>query len=108
MSQHFLLSPAARTLSLSEMMRMTDDEAQHAQARLLVPNDGEPFCPYCGCPTVYTLAEAPPRWKCGDYRRKFSLTSQTFFLKYVIARFSRFPPQTRCASNRRGACAAPR
>jgi hypothetical protein len=27
MSQHFLLSPAARTLSLAQIMRMTDAEA---------------------------------------------------------------------------------
>jgi transposase-like protein len=42
-------------------------------------NGGEPFCPHCGCLTVYTLAETPPRWKCGGCRRKFSLTSQTLF-----------------------------
>jgi hypothetical protein len=33
----------------------------------------------CGCLTVYTLAETPPRWKCSGSRRKFSLTSQTLF-----------------------------
>ena len=39
-------------------------------------NNGEPFCPHCGCLTVYTLGETPPRWKCSGCRRKFSLTSR--------------------------------
>ena len=80
MSQHFLLSTAARTLSLAQIMRMTDNEARDTFKRIRwSANDGEPFCPHCGCLTVYTLAEVPPRWKCGGCRRKFSLTSQTLF-----------------------------
>jgi transposase-like protein len=80
MSQHFLLSAAARTLSLSHIFRMTDDEARDMFKRVRwSENNGEPFCPHCGCLTVYTLAETPPRWKCGGCRRKFSLTSGTLF-----------------------------
>jgi Transposase zinc-ribbon domain len=59
---------------------MTGDEARDTFKRIRwLANDGEPFCPHCGCLTVYTLAEVPPRWKCGRCRRKFSLTSQTLF-----------------------------
>jgi transposase-like protein len=80
MSQHFLLSAAARTLSLTRIMRMTDDEARETFKRIRwVETGGEPFCPHCGCLTVYTLAETPPRWKCSGCRRKFSLTSGTLF-----------------------------
>src|ERR1700730_12080993 len=80
MSQHFLLSPAARTLSLARIMRMTDDEARDTFKRIRwAANGGEPFCPHCGCLTTYTLSEMPPRWKCRGCRRKFSLTSQTLF-----------------------------
>src|ERR1700730_12679039 len=80
LSQHFLLSANARSLSLASIMRMTDDEARNTFKRIRwSANDGEPFCPHCGCLTVYTLAETPPRWKCGGCRRKFSLTSQTLF-----------------------------
>jgi hypothetical protein len=80
MSQHFLLSAAARTLSLARIMRMTDDEARETFKRIRwAANGGEPFCPHCGCLTVYTLAEIPPWWKCSACRRKFSLTSQTLF-----------------------------
>jgi transposase-like protein len=61
-------------------MRMTDDEARATFKRVRwSANNGEPFCPHCGCLTIYVLAESPPRWKCGGCRRKFSLTSQTLF-----------------------------
>jgi transposase-like protein len=80
LSQHFLLSAAARTLSLAQIMRMTDNEARYTFKRIRwSANDGEPFCPHCGCLTAYTLAETPPRWKCSACRRKFSLTSGTLF-----------------------------
>src|SRR5216683_1361194 len=80
MSQHFLLSPAARTLSLRDIMRMS---VEHAHARFVAirfaGNSGEPFCPHCGVLKVYTLAETPIRWKCSGCRRKFSVTSGTIF-----------------------------
>jgi transposase-like protein len=80
MSQHFLLSAAARTLSLNHIFRMTDDEARDTFKRVRwSSNGGEPFCPHCGCLTVYSLTETPPRWKCSGCRRKFSLTSGTLF-----------------------------
>ena len=50
MSQHFLLSAAARTLSLAQIMRMSDDEARDTFKRIRwSANAGEPFCPHCGC-----------------------------------------------------------
>ena len=74
------LGAAARTLSLTHIMRMTDDDARDTLKRIRwSSNGGEPLCPHCGCLTVYTLAESPPRWKCSGCRRKFSLTSQTLF-----------------------------
>jgi transposase-like protein len=80
MPQHFLLSPAARTLSLTHIMRMTEGEARDTFKRIRrAVNEGEPFCPHGGSLTTYTLAEVPPRWKCGGCRRKFSLTSGTLF-----------------------------
>jgi transposase-like protein len=80
MSQHFLLSAAACSLALSDIFRMTDDDARGAFKRIRwAATDGEPFCPHCGCLTTYTLAEAPPCWKCSSCRRKFSLTSGTLF-----------------------------
>jgi transposase-like protein len=74
------LSPAARTLSLRDIMRMSDEGA-HARfvAIRFAANNGDPFCPHCGTLKVYTLAEIPVRWKCSECRRKFSVTSGTLF-----------------------------
>jgi transposase-like protein len=79
MSQHFLLSAKARSLSLISIARMTDDEA-HAtfQAIRWVDNGGEPFCPRCECQTVY-LMTSRRLWKCKDCRHQFSVTSGTIF-----------------------------
>jgi hypothetical protein len=53
LSQHFLLSANARSLSLASIMRMTDDEARNTFKRVRwSANDDEPFCPHCGCLTV--------------------------------------------------------
>lgn len=80
MAQHFLLSPAARTLSLKAIMRMQDGVAfDTLKAIRFALNGGEPFCPNCGAVKTYTLIEpnAPTRWKCAACRKKFSLTSGT-------------------------------
>ena len=51
MSQHFLLSAKARTLSLNAVLRMTDEEAESA-FRSVRGMDGKAICPHCECPTV--------------------------------------------------------
>jgi transposase-like protein len=83
MSQHFLLSPTARTLSVRQVGRMSEEEAfQTFQAIRFAANAGQPFCPHCGSTKIYRLKETPIRWKCGDYRdcgKKFSVTSGTLF-----------------------------
>src|ERR1700685_2259453 len=82
MAQHFLLSPAARTLTLASVARMSDEEAERVFVRLRwQDNKGEAYCPHCGCPTVY-MARRPngaPRWRCKACRKDFSVTSGTLF-----------------------------
>ena len=74
MPAHFLLTSAARTLTLASVARMSDEEAERVFIRLRwADNDGEPFCPHCGCPTVY-MARRPngaPRWRCKACRKDF-------------------------------------
>lgn len=80
MAQHFLISPAARSLSIAQVLRLTDEEAFDVFQRVrFADNGGAPFCPGCGCVKVYTLAETPIRWKCSACRKKFSVTSGTIF-----------------------------
>jgi ribosomal protein L37AE/L43A len=78
-SQNFLLSAAARTLSLSAVARMSDEEA-HARfvAIRWADNDGKPYCPKCGCVKVYAFATRK-LWKCAACRYQFSVTARTIF-----------------------------
>jgi len=78
-SQHFLLSAAARTLSLSAVARMSDDEAAATFQRIRwADNGGEAYCPRCGCLDARKLATRPV-WKCKGCGYQFSVTAGTIF-----------------------------
>jgi hypothetical protein len=80
--QHFLLTAAARALSLTKVLRMSDLEAETVFARIRwAATDGVPVCPHCGCPTCYDCRRpnGAPRWRCKACRADFSLTSGTLF-----------------------------
>jgi hypothetical protein len=56
MSQHFLLSAKARTLSLASVARLSDEEARATfRAIRWAATDGEPVCPKCGCVACYEV-----------------------------------------------------
>lgn len=79
MSQHFLLSAAARSLSLAQVARMTDAQAHETFRRIRwAENNGEPFCPLCGCVRIYAFSTGK-LWKCAACRYRFSVTAQTIF-----------------------------
>ena len=82
MTQHFLLSAAARTLTLASVARMSDEEAERVFVRLRwSDNDGNAYCPHCGCLIVYDCRRpnGAPRWRCKACRKDFSVTSGTLF-----------------------------
>ncbi len=79
MAQHFLLSAQARTLSLVKVMRLSEEEAYQTFARIRwAQNDGEPFCPRCGCVAVYTY-HSRRIYKCQGCESQFSITTATIF-----------------------------
>jgi transposase-like protein len=79
MSQHFLLTAAARTLSLAKVMRMSDDQAFDAFKSIRwASTEGDPVCPRCGCVAIYELNDNR-RFKCAACLHKFSVTSGTIF-----------------------------
>ena len=79
MSQHFLLSAAARTLSLARVARMSDAEAADAFRQIRwSASGGEPFCPRCGCFGVNEY-KSRPLFKCKSCDHQFSVTSGTIF-----------------------------
>src|ERR1700724_3703895 len=79
MPQHFLLTAAARTLSLSAVARMSDEEAHAKFVEIRwADNGGQPYCPKCGCFKVYAFATRK-LWKCSACRYQFSVTARTTF-----------------------------
>ena len=80
MPQHFLLISRAKTLSLAQVLRMTDEEAETTFRRLRW-TDGNAVCPHCDCPTVYECRRPTGslRFRCKACRKDFSITSGTLF-----------------------------
>jgi transposase-like protein len=79
MAQHFLLSAAARSLSLAKVMRMTEDQAFDAFRSIRwAETEGDAVCPRCGCCEAYTF-KARRIFKCRGCGSQFSVTSGTIF-----------------------------
>jgi len=79
MAQHFLLSTAARSLSLASVARMSEEEAREAFQRIRwADNKGEPFCPKCGCAAIYRY-QTRAVFRCKECRHQFTVTSGTIF-----------------------------
>lgn len=79
MAQHFLLSTAARSLSLAKVARMTEEDARDAFRMIRwASTEGQPVCPHCGCMAVYAY-KARPIFKCKGCEGQFSVTSGTIF-----------------------------
>lgn len=87
MSQHFLLSSHAKTLSLASVFRMPDEEAERTfKSVRWADTGGEPVCPYCGSLTVYDCRRpnGAPRFRCKDCGKDFSITSGTLFASHKL------------------------
>lgn len=79
MAQHFLLSTAARTLSLAKVARMSDEQA-HDAFRMIrwSATDGAPVCQRCGCLENFAY-KTRKLYKCKGCSHQFSVTSGTIF-----------------------------
>ena len=83
--QHFLLSAAARTLSLKKVFRMGEDVAYQTFCQMRWPEtEGEAVCPRCGCTETYSIATRR-KFKCKACLRQFSVTSGTIFASRMLA-----------------------
>ena len=95
MSQRFLLSAKARTLSLATVLRMSKADAETMFAGVRWQETaGKAVCPHCACPTCYKArrANGALRFRCKACRKDFSLTSGTLFA------FHKLPLQTYLAA----------
>ena len=89
MPVHFLLSPCAKTISLTEVARLTKDQAETMFAAIRWSETaGKPVCPQCGCLDAYDCRRptGAPRWRCRakECRADFSLTSGTLFASHKL------------------------
>jgi hypothetical protein len=85
MAQHFLLSAAARTLSLKEIYKGGEEAAyQTFKAIRWAENDGEAVCPHCGCVETYEITTRR-KFKCAGCYHQFSVTSGTIFASRKMA-----------------------
>jgi transposase-like protein len=86
-AQHFLLSAAARSLSLPKVLRMSDRGAENVFARLRwQETNGKPVCPECGCFICYECPRPGDvtRFRCKGCRGDFSVTSGTLFASHKL------------------------
>jgi transposase-like protein len=87
MAQHFLLSKAAKTLSLAQVFLMKDEEAERTFRRIRWhETEGEPVCPHCGGADAYDCRrlKGAPRFRCRACKEDFSITSGTLFASHKL------------------------
>ncbi|MBL8597721.1 MAG: IS1595 family transposase [Devosia sp.] len=83
MTVHFLLSAAARTLSLREIYKGGEDAAYETFKRMRW-EDGQPVCPKCGSVEAYEITTRR-KFKCKGCTHQFSVTSGTIFASRKMA-----------------------
>src|SRR5438067_2241 len=87
MTQHFLLSKTAKTLSLAQVFGMSEAEAETMFRRLRWhETDGSPICPSCGGVDAYECRRPKGglRFRCKACRKDFSITSGTLFASHKL------------------------
>lgn len=87
MAQHFLLSRRAKTLSLIDVLRMSEKDVEVAFSRCRWPEtDGNPVCPHCDGHDAYDCRRPgkAPRYRCRECRKDFSITSGTLFASHKL------------------------
>lgn len=85
MAQHFLLSAAARTLSLKEIYKGGEEAAYETFKRIRwAANEGHAVCPRCGSVEAYEITTRR-KFKCAGCGHQFSVTSGTIFASRKMA-----------------------
>jgi transposase-like protein len=82
-SQHFLLTRQAKTLTLGQVFRMSDAEAEAMFRKIRwADSNGEPVCPHCGSLDAYECRRPSGalRFRCKGCEKDFSITSGTLKL----------------------------
>src|SRR5580704_15227562 len=87
MSQHFLLSRTAKTLSLATVFRMSGADAETTFRKVRWnETDGAPVCPKCGGLDAYEYRRETGAlaFECRACKAHFSITSGTLFASHKL------------------------
>jgi|AATO01.1.fsa_nt_gi transposase-like protein len=79
MSLHFLLQTKARTLSVVQVLAMSDDDAFALFRDVRWGNGEKVVCPHCGMAHRHDFRPARKIWRCAGCQDDFSVTSGTIF-----------------------------
>ncbi|MDC2825038.1 IS1595 family transposase, partial [Rodentibacter pneumotropicus] len=79
MSQHFLLSSKARTLSSYEIAQLSDEQAFDLLCELRWGSKENVVCPKCGVQHIAYRISTRNQWRCRHCNHTFSVTSGTIF-----------------------------
>ena len=85
MSQHFLLSAQARTLSVRKVFEMTDKEAFEVFREVRWGKGEETACPSCGSHDRHYFLPTRKQWRCKACNHTFSVTSGTIFAFHKLS-----------------------
>ena len=84
MHQHFLLSAAARTLSVREVFELSDEEAFDLFRQLRWGKSEDTVCPHCGVVERHWFLPSRRQWRCKACGHTFSVTSGTIFAHHKL------------------------
>ena len=79
MTQHFLLSAKARTLSVRRVFEMNDEQAFNVFRKVRWGDGKAVTCPACGVVHEHYFIATRRQWRCKDCNHTFSVTSGTIF-----------------------------
>ena len=84
MSQHFLLTAEARSLSVREVFALSDEEAFDLFRELRWGKGEEVVCPECGVVERHWFLPSRRQWRCKACAHTFSVTSGTIFAHHKL------------------------
>lgn len=85
MSQHFLLSAKARTLSVRRVFEMNEEQAFKVFKKVRWGDGKEVTCPMCGVIREHYFIATRKQWRCKDCKHTFSVTSGTIFAFHKLS-----------------------
>jgi len=84
MSQHFLLTAEARTLSVLDVFALSDEEVFDLFRELRWGKGEEVTCPDCGAVQRHWFLPSRRQWRCKACAHTFSVTSGTIFAHHKL------------------------